>query len=294
MTTDHPESAGLMKDIIANPAEDRFRLIYADWLEENDEESRAEFIRCQIVAAKTGQIECQRKKSPGPGGGYNRPVPCGYCDFCRAAKRAWEIHNGPEGGHLFGWDDDGPPFPFAHTCDHRSLDEDPSRDHVTLYLWRGFVESVRCPLAAWCGKPCFCKGRKWDQPAPCHRCHGTLRDGGHGPALVRAHPVARCEIVGAEMGWQPLSRRVWRRESPHWLPGAGGILPHGVFARLRGGLRIDHHNRAYDGEPEALEDLYQAALAWAKAQREPRPPGGPRTFADANDAVDAFYDGTYS
>lgn len=40
--------AGLLDDIIANPADDVPRLIYADWLEEHGQEERAEFIRVQI------------------------------------------------------------------------------------------------------------------------------------------------------------------------------------------------------------------------------------------------------
>lgn len=41
-----------LADILANPADDVPRLIYADWLEENGELARAEFIRVQIELAK--------------------------------------------------------------------------------------------------------------------------------------------------------------------------------------------------------------------------------------------------
>ncbi len=37
-----------LEDIIANPADDTPRLIYADWLEENEQSERAELIRVQI------------------------------------------------------------------------------------------------------------------------------------------------------------------------------------------------------------------------------------------------------
>jgi uncharacterized protein (TIGR02996 family) len=42
----------LLAAIIAHPDEDTPRLVYADWLEENDQPERAEFIRLQISTAK--------------------------------------------------------------------------------------------------------------------------------------------------------------------------------------------------------------------------------------------------
>jgi uncharacterized protein (TIGR02996 family) len=45
-----------LRAICANPADDAPRLVYADWLEENGAEERAEFIRVQIAFAR-GQQE---------------------------------------------------------------------------------------------------------------------------------------------------------------------------------------------------------------------------------------------
>jgi uncharacterized protein (TIGR02996 family) len=42
--------AAFMEDICANPDDDTPRLVFADWLEENGEAERAEFIRAQIAA----------------------------------------------------------------------------------------------------------------------------------------------------------------------------------------------------------------------------------------------------
>src|SRR5262249_24580085 len=44
--------AGFLTDICAHPEDDAPRLIYADWLEENGETARAEFIRLQIELAR--------------------------------------------------------------------------------------------------------------------------------------------------------------------------------------------------------------------------------------------------
>jgi uncharacterized protein (TIGR02996 family) len=42
------EQAALLAAIVAYPDEDTPRLIYADWLDENGEPARAEFIRLQV------------------------------------------------------------------------------------------------------------------------------------------------------------------------------------------------------------------------------------------------------
>jgi uncharacterized protein (TIGR02996 family) len=45
----HPENPGLLAGIIANAEDDAPRLVYADWLEENGDLERAEFIRVQCA-----------------------------------------------------------------------------------------------------------------------------------------------------------------------------------------------------------------------------------------------------
>lgn len=46
------DQEALLQGIIENPRDDARRLIYADWLEEHDDETRAEFIRTQIAKTK--------------------------------------------------------------------------------------------------------------------------------------------------------------------------------------------------------------------------------------------------
>lgn len=47
-----PEEQPFLDAIIAEPADDRPRLVFADWLEEQGQSDRAEFIRvqCEIAA----------------------------------------------------------------------------------------------------------------------------------------------------------------------------------------------------------------------------------------------------
>jgi uncharacterized protein (TIGR02996 family) len=48
------DRAALLRTILANPADDAPRLIYADWCDENGEGGRAAFIRLQIRRAREG------------------------------------------------------------------------------------------------------------------------------------------------------------------------------------------------------------------------------------------------
>jgi uncharacterized protein (TIGR02996 family) len=50
-----PHEAGLLQDVCANPADDVPRLVYADWLEDNGDPQRAEFIRTHVEMAKLGE-----------------------------------------------------------------------------------------------------------------------------------------------------------------------------------------------------------------------------------------------
>jgi uncharacterized protein (TIGR02996 family) len=47
----------LRRNIVANPEDDLARLVYADWLEENDQATRAAFIRVQVEAAREERCE---------------------------------------------------------------------------------------------------------------------------------------------------------------------------------------------------------------------------------------------
>lgn len=49
-----PDAESFLRAIIENPDDDGPRLVYADWLDENGDPDRAEFIRVQIALARNG------------------------------------------------------------------------------------------------------------------------------------------------------------------------------------------------------------------------------------------------
>lgn len=58
------DRAAFISAILADLAADTPRLVFADWLQEYGEEARAEFIRCQIEAAKRPR-EKRAESDPG-------------------------------------------------------------------------------------------------------------------------------------------------------------------------------------------------------------------------------------
>lgn len=115
-----------LADIIANPADDAVRLIYADWLDDQGEAERAEFIRVQCRLA--AQAPCYAEVEHGDWDPSQHQKICGRC-FHRRREREL-LNSGAE-----DWCD-SPPGTWP-SC-------------VDILCWtRGFVSSVTCTAADW-------------------------------------------------------------------------------------------------------------------------------------------------
>lgn len=70
----------LLSAVIATPKDDLPRLVFADWLEENGEAERAEFIRvqCQISEGKEGRVITTQKEHSRINGLYARSAQLRY------------------------------------------------------------------------------------------------------------------------------------------------------------------------------------------------------------------------
>jgi len=107
----------LLAAIIADPDEDTPRLVYADWLDENGQEERAEFIRLQI-ARRCTMRDCSAKLFP-----FLVHYPDEWTRFGREAELLAR-----------NWDAWAEPFrPWTHG---------------SLFFHRGFVEELTCGAAA--------------------------------------------------------------------------------------------------------------------------------------------------
>lgn len=132
-----------LRAICEEPDDDTPRLVYADWLEENGEELRAEFVRLQCRLAGMSERNC---------GGYYCDVDMDYgnmihrnCEWDRLHRRQEKLFDlllGPLRTELptmvamvlsyDGHPGNGQPSPLAE-----------------MMFRRGFVASVACPLAVW-------------------------------------------------------------------------------------------------------------------------------------------------
>lgn len=59
------DEAAFLAAILAEPADDTVRLVYADWLQENGQPERAEFIRVQVElsSGRGYRVKCGRTSS---------------------------------------------------------------------------------------------------------------------------------------------------------------------------------------------------------------------------------------
>ncbi len=189
MTT--PEA--FLADIIAHPEDDSLRLIYSDYLSEQGEEERAEFIRVQIelarvppfVIAKVRRLEEEEAEYQTLSEAYH-PEDIRVQELLRRAER----YPGP----LTKWTDS--------LTSLVGISTDPPGNRRWRWKWeRGFIAWVSCPCAEWLA---------------------------HGPALARQHPIERVELSGMESygpttggrlaGWWFLLSNRWPVELYHAIP----------------------------------------------------------------------------
>ncbi len=258
----------ILRAILDDPADDLPRLAYADWLEENGQMERAEFIRLQLELAP--HESALRRPHPEQAlctdeSAHWCPV-CGDCRCpepetskcypgCRLHART-SRHHSDESLKLYCADlrrrerdlldrhGDGIAAGVAAAFGLRLRMVDYGYGGgaglcgFVKWLWRrGFVAEIRCPLQAWLD---------------------------HGPAVVRAHPVEVVEVtdkkpavVAGAYGW--LSGP--GQDSPHRLP-SWLVAP-----RAKDILWSSAPGDAGASESQAIAWLCGRLLAWAKAEK---------------------------
>jgi uncharacterized protein (TIGR02996 family) len=266
---DHPDYKAQLAGILAVPADDLRRLVLADWLDEHGEGERAEFIRVQCELAKL-PAECDRTFCDGS------LVVCPDCrrlKSLRIRERALLQRGRDEGWFRFPGRSDNVGYGEGDTLvwwppgDSRGVREE---DVVCGDARRGFVASVRCTLAEWCGGTCpdclGVDGLSYETYlTDCRRCRGMGETTGIGESVVASHPVERVVLtdrrpqksVGPDgvHDNQLHTRWVWRPNccSGDWR----SHLPLAWFPR---GV----HDVSFDTLDQALAWASFQALGWAR------------------------------
>ena len=220
------DGEALLAAILSHPEEDAPRMIFADWLDENNQHDRAEFIRVQVL-----QPARQRVHSP--------DCPRRGLDLSRLRLRDVELRGractrcrletfGLPGRFPWGraavrpWFDWPGPARLTHSYIDRAKFARPGVLPNTLdaLFGRGFVAAVCCDLGTW------------------------LK---HGPSLVKVHPVTEVHIDGTAI--------IWSGDATYCYAAGIGSFPKEYRAAL---------DRQPD-EQAARESLNRVALEWAKA-----------------------------
>ena len=264
-------SEALLAAVLANPADDLPRLVYADYLEENMETERAEFIRVQVELFRIGYQ---------PDG----TVRTGCEDDDRRENHLRRRENQL---HWLGWREWGKPV--------SQLVPDGGVIADRIRYRRGFVAEVRCTLSQWCGgevcEICDGDGDDWQ----CGHCNNG-RTHGIGPAVVRSHPVEVVRVTDREPVTHRYSSDVRGEEvaaaSARFWPDMAGIDLVWIHSdrsiledgHRRAGLTFpvrDHpsiipgdvmayyNKRPYKTAEDANAALSVALISWAKSQPHP-------------------------
>lgn len=128
----------LLAAILANPDEDTPRLVYADWLQENGQDERAEFIRVQCERARTVS-DCGAHLARN-GNWLCRSMGCGYCPLMRREFDLWlslPLKSVQDMVLCV-------PIGFAYRLEHGPAVEAPF-----AVAARGFLHSFTCTAADW-------------------------------------------------------------------------------------------------------------------------------------------------
>ena len=251
MTTEN----ALLAAVLAAPDDDLPRLVYADWLEENGQPERAEFIRVQCDLAKDHALDASCSG-----------IQCQRCYEISAMRRrqANLLGFGP-GGHRRN--DDSNWFKWAG---YAALIV-PRRDvqgFVTGMFRRGFVSEVRCTLAEWCGsenRTCtrcnYAAEHPWEDRCPSCNSHRILQyPQGIGLEVVRRHPVERVVLTDVVTVSTLPSLSIVRQHTARELFTIA--FPSENWVTARPGY--------VEGKRETLEKrISAAALLWAKSQPDP-------------------------
>jgi uncharacterized protein (TIGR02996 family) len=238
--TDH---AAFLRCICERPAEDGPRLVYADWLEEQGDGDRAEFIRVQVELAgsfacdyfpDSELLSCRKRGNSDKPTGPRTDLTCDSCnrvESLRARSTALLTQHAREWARpVTEWlpkcsDCDGAgqlhqPYPggwgVCETC--RGSGHDPA---FSYEFRRGFIEHVAGPSAVMWGGECErCRGSGDVRGDPtygikCGFCSGKGRRPGLLSRLVAVTPIMTCGLVGAE----PQAYPTMRAEQYGWYRG---------------------------------------------------------------------------
>lgn len=210
----------LLRNILKNPEDDIVRLVYADWLDENDQPEYAEFIRTQIELNKgcdwqtlngLGYHWCPRcLYSPDPRSTWQKTYgPDNMVNTCRECSVTRKRNNDLWNAHSGEWFGDKSPAPLPGELGWAvNAGEDGAYIRAVFsggkgryVIRRGFVDEVRLSLLSMFGGYCrSCDGvgddaGRAEQYTECTWCKGTGDLAGVAKELFARQPISKVTLI---------------------------------------------------------------------------------------------------
>lgn len=236
--------AELLNEVIANPADDAPRLIYADWLDSQGDASstaRSEYIRLACWLVENERPRCHNCNPPTYEGCPNRKKWVRLLMLIKTHWRHWAKDVLLASGI-------GPSTPIYTGSEMQffQVGLDQERANYTCFWRRGFLSLITCDLYLWLAI---------------------------GPDLVRLMPLDRGGMVPfiklydldseVRLVSDAVQALAVMRHSP--------FVPDAIFQYLVGGTKETDNAIMYPSFFAAREAISTAAIAWAKDQ-QPHPP----------------------
>lgn len=283
MSSNSIERDAFVRAIVERPDDDLPRLVYADWLEDQGEPERAEFIRVQCEIA---ELEIVSSSTDGA---------------CPENERIYQFRKREK--KLLSTDaitDWIPDLPGLRSM--RSIISSRGEDvaHIGWKgpeavggVWiegdfaRGFVSEVRLPLAAFFGGECPYT-REYqsrvsghgEHPSPCFfscaTCGSTGQRPGLGRIIAESQPVERCVLTGSEPVTDDGDQTLYcwgTADDPYFENGNRYELPPSLFDLLPTADAVGHDNDddtrwlVYPAREAATDALSEACWLWANRPR---------------------------
>lgn len=230
------EGDAILQDIIANPADDGLRLIYADWCEDNGQAERAEFIRVQIELHRGYRVDPTTREYMESGEYDNAMI------LYRVHEATWKANLDKRQCALFR--DSGPKWWNGLPGSYRATVEADisiqTAEGWNYLVRRGFVSEVKCHMSLWLD---------------------------HGKDICAMHPVERVVITDRE----PLTMRFgkgWWCHLPEYPEQDEHDIPLNLWDRLVGHIKGEPPGslywKIYRSDDDAHAALSSACLAHAK------------------------------
>lgn len=197
MTTDTGDI--LLRAILSDRDDDTARLVYADWLTDNDQQERAEFIRVQVELAaipdpppepSVGMRAASRSQRLAAMHVWSMQWKAKYYALRQRQRELWNY------GQPGTWVDSiKPPFDCYQCIDEETISRERRTTDPVLIYRRGFPDRLRCTAADWLRHADAVFWSPKQRIETYDPASDTYRNRRPRPFVVTAQPIERVELT---------------------------------------------------------------------------------------------------